>query len=742
MIAWSYDAGELNPKEIQDAYILKKGFIEHYLNSASGAHERKLFLIGAKGSGKTLLLRYKAFKYWEKLNSDETRVYQDSESHELVESLFFDFGNLSQNELQQLSDHQNWIRIWNFAIALIIVRRTKLLTQENDTDELYKHFPSYFSLADIVNKLINYSKKYLFSDFLRCTNDLIARTRQIRRPFALFIDRLDQALNMVLQNDEYNYLVNEQGENSAFLVWRSAQFGLLVSIYNFNTAINSHLKIFATARNEALGVNSELRQNIINYSIQLSYSREELREIFINNINLTPKQHLSDPEHEDPFQKFFGFKEIEHIKARDPYNNPVLEKVFDFMCRHTFERPREIVKIGQKIYDSLLSKKALKKLSILEKIERVRRIVNDTSHDDILKDYLGEIVPGFKVEYLEAFARALNSNVITYEELQEVDSEIINYLYRIGLIGFVHGQKTQEFLEASRYIYSDKKIEKSDYYFLHPAVDRFLQEHITFQDFYTPFNIIGNGYQFYPPPAFNNAIWTTKELNYFIPLKVAGKSDAFKEGNKNFNINIPMEKLYVQFFSNDCQKEVREFKNKKFDEAFKMLSCIANYHFCKKLQSHFHEGFEEWEAVLNKKLYSFKGANNYGARIEGVSTVDLVNFGRRLIGRLLTVGLHVFLGLEYNVIQNTLKFYEFNADPDFIDENAGRYLRNAFFLSGLRKTPPQTEDGRSAILNSLSSFERDHLLKWWARYKNHELSPNGNLQLRHFEYLKENLFNI
>lgn len=742
MKAWSYDASELKPQDITEAYIFKNLTIEDYLNA--GSHERKLFLIGPKGSGKTLLLRYKAYKYWQKLEADEVKTYQTSESNELVESLEFKIRTLSEKELIKLSNHHAWSEIWAFAISLIILRRCKIRLPEKYEKKINNLFPSHFGLSEIITELIIESSTFIFSDFFNCINSLVSKLKEIRSTFALFIDRVDQALEKVSKNHEYDYLENKHGKDIAFLVWRNAQFSLLETIYNLNTATNSHLKIFATARIEALEIESELTQNIRHYCTELFYTKEELKEIFANNIKLTPKKDLVYSGNKDPFLSFFGFDSMAHLIALDQNKIPIIENVFDFICRHSFERPREIITIGRYIYDELISKESYKTETETNKIENIRRVVNHASHHVILKGYLFEIIPSFKDDYLDEFSKTIKQNVIPRAELLQIDQKIVNYLYRVGLIGFLRSQK-QEFLPASRFIYdTNEKIPNVDFYFVHPAIDRRLQQIQNYNEFYTKYNIIGNGYKFTPPNLFKKTNWSDKKLEKFIPIKVAGKGDSLNTENKNWAIHVPLIKLYEEFFINNQSEELSLFKENKFDEAARFLSCIADLYFCSEIKTKFNSNpnLDIWEKNLRESLASFEAKNNFLTQIKSIETTDLINFGRRLTGRIITVGLHVFLQLNHNQIQHILKNFEFTLNTKIDEENSLKYIRNSFFISGLKQTPPGNSDQKSDILNMLSPFEKEFLENWWARYRNHELLPNIYLTEEHLSHLNDKLFNV
>lgn len=735
MKPWSHDAGELNPQEIPGAYIYKNPIIEEYLEA--GAHERKLFLIGSKGCGKTLLLRYKSFLYWKKMVSDGQEGQFASASNELVESLDFHLVTLSRNDLEKLANVGAWLKIWNFALALIILRRSKIELPAG-SEKINHDFPPDFRLNNIISELINNSSEYITSNFFNCINRLMARLNLLQNPFVLFVDRLDQALNTLLISEDYKYLQNEKGVNIPFRVWQCAQYGLLESSYNFSTAVNRHIKIFATARDEALSVESQLRQNITSFCTHLDYNREELREIFENNIQLTPKKYIQE-NGKSPYLRFLGFEEMPHIKAKDENQEMRKENVFDFLLRHTFARPREIILLGRRIYEHLITRDGYWQQSLDHKIESVRRVVNLASHETILRDYLTEVVPAFHQEYLDACSNAFEQNLIHHVELKEVGYDIINYLYRIGLIGYERNGR-QVFLPASKHIHDEmERIPKAGYYMLHPSLDGRLQQNQTYEEFYNEHNIIGNDYPFYPPPLYPSKKARTQDVSYFMPAKIPGNSIEKEKWDK-VKILVDPEKLFETFFISNADQEFIQSRDIRINEAFKTLAVVANLFYLNKVLGRFREDFEAWETELQRQLAALRGQTEYSRTIEQIDADGLKIFQARMFGRIVCAGMLAFLGAEYGTAHHILN--NFTYDPNhatYPESTAVRYLRSAFFLANLPNIAPKDKVDRENVLAGLSPFESDLLKRWWVQYKHHDLLANPHFKEEHKNFLKGEL---
>lgn len=731
---WRPDAGDLNPNDIPDVYIYRNNTIEEYLSAST--HDKRLFLIGSKGSGKTLLLRFKAFKYQEK----ENKSPGNSARNQMVENLDFNFSTLSEKELEQLGEYNTWVNIWDFTISLFILRKTKIGLPE-DQKELDQIFPEYFNLNNIGSKILSNLPKFISSRFFNRNVDLKARLALVSTSFSLFIDRLDQGLDQIISHDAYKYLEDEKGRNIAFRVWQNAQFGLLVSCYNFYTAVNSHIKIYATARLEALGVESQLRPNIESYCTRLTYNKPELKEIFLNNIKHTPSHFLQTNASNNLLKGFFGFSEMPHPLALQNDGSPQVEEVFDFLCRHTFERPREIILLGKNLFEQIIDKPDYHGLKTLIKIERVRRVTNDTANQQILRGYLSEIVPGFKHEHLQSCCEVFRQNIASKPQIEEIrKTGVLDYLYRIGLIGFNFNGR-QSFLPAAQHVHDEfQVIQESDYYFLHPTLDRKLQANVAFRDFYNSYNIIGKDYNFIPPPPYKINGLAARSVDDFIPKSIPGRGSKL-ENWYNTGIKVPIDDIYEAYFVKMKDSDLIEFRQQKLEKALKILSIITNLSFARILSQAFKADMSAWENSEFEKLEGLMEYHEYTAGIDGISFENLQKFGHRLCGRMICLGLLLCVRLDYTDIHMIVNHYRFNPDEKkrIKEESALPFLRKAFFLNGLKEIPPKNDAERVHIANGISVFEKENLDNWETYYRQHELLTSKFLDDDQRKFLRDRL---
>ncbi len=746
MRPWTLDADAFDIDQIPSNFIVRNGKIENFLDLS----QTQLFLLGPKGTGKTLLLRYKAYQYSKRIESgSEKTAFVAGGSNELVESLVFNVPVLSNNELIVLSEKREWLKVWKFSLSLIIARRCGLDLIES-LETMLSNFPKSYGLSDVVSEILSNVSKYITSDYLdKATKELQASLRQIKGSFAIFIDRLDQALNACLERSEDHYLDDSSGNNYHFLVWRHAQTGLLQSCYEMYTS-NRHIKIFCTARKESLDM-KYLRENLREYATELEYNYEELKEIFKNNIRLIPKTKIFNGSSKNPFERMFGFVDVPHLHAKDENGKPRIEEIFGLIHRHTFGRPREIVVMGRKIYEDVIDRDNYRSMTSSQQIEKIRRKVDDTAYEILFEDYTNEIVPSFKEEIFEDFIEKVKSNVFTAKQLENIDEEDCNYLFRLGLVGYVKNG-VQYFIPAANYVNNQNiKIDLCEFYLVHPAADRRLQRNNLFDEFYNDSNIIGSGYSFEPPSLL--AI-NPDPINIFLPKEIAG-GNGMHAANKNQAIFVPLQKLYEGFFGHDqSSRSIQRFKKERLPKTVKtFLSRVADLVVLDSLEKEFGNQFANWRQHIDKQLRLNYNNWHFQTQIKDLSEQSLVYFGQRLVGRMMTIGMYCYLNLCPTQIQNLITGNSRDLVFRPVDnENSIRYLRKSFFIKGLKengfsnhktiregvsKLNPSPE--ADSVLFYCSDYEQDFLSNWWKDYVFHDLHTNKFLNKDYLQHLEESV---
>ena len=297
--------------------------------------------------------------------------------------------------------------------------------------------------------------------------------RAVTTPVAIFIDGVDEYFNKHIEGAKASPSVTGQLSPD---VWYFAQLGLVEVAYQVRR-INHHLKIFAAVRKEAysrLPQTTVMAQQYRGSAVDIVYSTESLREIFVNNIRLEKGDRMVRSERRvDPVEAFLGRSKLVHTYTREE------EDVFEYVCRHTLLRPRDLMTIGER-------------LSALRPEERgqehrLKEVVNQAAAE-IAYEYLAEIAPYLGDLDLERFLRRLPGHVLTREEVEALFHEhngerggfeerhVFCALYRVGLLGYVHhdwvrGEWVQRFLRPGEGTLSpDGVLPRATDYFVHPAL--------------------------------------------------------------------------------------------------------------------------------------------------------------------------------------------------------------------------------------------------------------------------------
>jgi hypothetical protein len=80
-------------------------------------------------------------------------------------------------------------------------------------------------------------------------------------------------------------------------------------------------------------------------AVDIGDSSQGLREIFVNSIRLEKSDRMARPERlrANPVEAFFGRTGIIHTYTREE------EEIFEYVCRHTFLRPRDLMTVGERL---------------------------------------------------------------------------------------------------------------------------------------------------------------------------------------------------------------------------------------------------------------------------------------------------------------------------------------------------------------------------------------------------------
>jgi hypothetical protein len=469
MRAWTVDADDIRVAEDFDETLLHRTpEIEAFL---SPDREDKFIVIGTKGFGKTLLLKAKRI------------LYQRG-----GQSICLPSGNLLDKPIGDKIFSREaiaffsasplpWAKVWLTAVALAALKhagQTEGLKVNARLASLVADRQLH-SVIDHFVRLLDFSP----SELQRCATEtdghLVPRLRTLNSPLTIFIDGIDEYFNKHVEELPSNPSVT--GELSPD-VWYYAQLGLVEVAYQLRR-INHRLKVFAAVRKEAyarLPQRTAMVQQYRGSAVDIVYSPESLREIFVNNIRLMKSDRMVLPgrERNHPLEAFLGRTSVVDTYTREE------EDVFGYVCRHTLLRPRDLMTIG----DRLVALRPPERRNEHRMMEAVNQAATEIAHE-----YLAEIAPYTGDLELDRVFQQLPGPVLARVELEALCNggaqqpdpaqgceSAFHALYRVGLMGFVEhdivrGEWRQRFLRPGDATLEPRGVlPRATHYLLHPVL--------------------------------------------------------------------------------------------------------------------------------------------------------------------------------------------------------------------------------------------------------------------------------
>ncbi len=477
---WPYDAEDLRFDALK--YIHPTDNIKLFLEG-NGVY----IVCGLKGLGKTLVLRAKRMTYLElSTKTLQSYVIIPESPQELDVLASF---NQREHKWDMINNNVIWLSIWGLSIGLSIIsyfitrlddknkglliwnmkqvlkvkdkRHNNYLGLLLDYTTKLKSNPSRFVTLTLNSINMNIIDANLISELY--SNILGILKQDITSGCVVFIDQVDKTLEefMTMYIDDV-YKLSKLQE-----IWYACQIGLIQAVVAICTG-HHHITIYTSIRQEVLGKISR-ESNIGRYEdkmLTLGYEKEDLKKIFIKSIELfEDEDNLSMPDliESDPIKAFLGFDEVYSLRIPEQSEN-----IFDYLYRHTIQRPRDIIILGGRISKI----KPEKRYGTFQNADAIKRLINDIAENSLEIDYLGDLKKLFHLDFFRAFYR-IHKNILSYKEIIELCKEynkVVNKvvcdekcknctethlfcsLYNIGLIGIVipdkiNNIKIQKFLE-------------------------------------------------------------------------------------------------------------------------------------------------------------------------------------------------------------------------------------------------------------------------------------------------------
>lgn len=491
MKPWTVDADDIRiAEDFDDALLHRTPWIEGFL----GAGDDRFVVVGTKGFGKTLLLKAKRIRLQ---RTDSVRCIPENT---LLDKPIGDkiFGK-DQLALYAQSTEW-WTKVWLISIAAAVLKRLDQLDGLR-VDARLAGLLEDRSLRGVIDHFVNLLDLPR-SELHRCATDvdnaLVPRLRALNSPVAIFIDNVDEYFNKHVRAVGR---ASHTGEVSPS-IWYFAQMGLVEVAYQLRR-VNHHLKVFAAVRKEAFLRFDEMTSMVQQYrgsAVDMHYTVESLREIFVNNIRREKERNLVAPEllRGRPVEAFTGQAAVVNAFTHEA------EDTFEYIARHTLHRPRDFMTVGQKLSDLSPAERRVP--------ERFKDVVNQAANE-IAAEYLNEIAPYVGNIDLQRILASLSSNVLRRQEVEDIffahnsaaaaadDLEhIFCTLFRAGLLGHldldhVSGKRVQRFLRPGEQIFQpDGLLPDSSHYLVHPVLSGLIARlNPSYVQQHDRVNLIGNG---------------------------------------------------------------------------------------------------------------------------------------------------------------------------------------------------------------------------------------------------------
>ncbi|MBK8921873.1 MAG: hypothetical protein IPM81_10215 [Saprospirales bacterium] len=705
---WPLDGIKAFSGSESQSQIIKTGLIETYLSV--GNHDDKFYLIGSKGLGKTTLLSYKSWLYHEQFGN----AYKSNTStDELTENLEINAKTFSKEDLFSFRSVTDWKTLWKLTLWILSFKIYGLEINPQLDEMIQKSS----RLSTIFSKLLANRKK--IAAFPQYINEFIENAKKIKSGVAIFIDDVDQAFEQCfLSNEHYSLDDEEANAWPAVSIWVNGQNALIAAIYAIRRQ-NHHIKIFATIRTEAYRcMEEQMAPNYEDHAIFLEYDKADIRDIFIKNIQLIPDEQLAYRTGQTSIEQFLGFDdEMNHRFAVDYSNEPRKESAFDFIFRHTYGRPREIVHMGKQLH-GLVTQPSYHKLSRGEKIEKVRTMATQFA-DKLFADYRKQIIPNFDYDgKFMQFIKAVPGNVIPTEELGRLDTQTTRLYYSLGLLGRVEeypfGKKIQRFLPAAEYNYTNLlDIPNSEFYIIHPTIDQVLLKYHTYGDFYYKYCIIGNGYPFHSPQGD-----MPKQRAHYIPKELSGHDGKVPaDGNA-----CSIREYYNHFFGDERIPKFYGTYVNEINLAKRVLTKLARICYFHRLNKSFAGAqYAGKIRAFTQELEDFSITRPY-YNIMNEEDIDASQskFLDKLFGRTIALGAILFLDLRFASIKKLLLTGPIDLKCEDDPDTVYQFFRRSFFIPNLSKKDqslsndsklPEHRKAKQSIFDTLSAFEQDTLIE-------------------------------
>lgn len=458
-------------------------------------------MVARKGLGKTLLLKKKATELRKHFHKDEGNVIiHPSNKKDIVEHLRITgiFDAMTDWEwLRKFRSHQHWSDIWEYSIGFLVCRNEGMTASpSSEAVEALEHIHEIFC-GSSRNK---HARGILGLDNVRDYFTLMATSWNSRstefttlyvkhvapvlgrlsRLHILFLDSPDESIPWEYSKEDKSVYNSDSSSPDWWALypdhWIDFNIGFIDALRRIQQK-NGNIRIFGCLRVEALNAGiTPLMAQYEDMIIRLSYSHDELREIFIQNI-LLMSDHSEDKEllvdqtiTDYPIKNFLGIDKALHVPTGQ------IEDIFDAILRHTRNTPRDIVRLGKALAEIPLN---LRKKCSTSDLDCIRTTINELA-TIFLNQQRDESIPIWQEAVLQRMD-AFCTNLIHRTALRQLSPLTarknggcpFDFLYTQGIVGWLGrgtaGNKERiNFLDGQKISAKEEFLPESKWYALHP----------------------------------------------------------------------------------------------------------------------------------------------------------------------------------------------------------------------------------------------------------------------------------
>ncbi len=282
-------------------------------------------------------------------------------------------------------------------------------------------------------------------------------------------------------------------------LWYNSMYGQFRAVREIGFAYR-HIHVFTSIRQDVYNqFADELSLQYFDYITKLSYTRDELARIFQSHLEQLDDSLLVQPgkRSSDPWAAFFGpLVKLPHERAG------VEEDISDYIVRHTLGRPRDMIHMGTVMLENRpeqgFDRESLRAAVHHASVDIARQYIAEVTPlldpRFNIREFVSGYLPGslFKKEDMDAITdRYLSENFEPAEIAPDSDfAQPFETLFGLGLLGMVR-QKIdgvayeQHFLPPSQGLeYPEKyKIRNGHVFVLHPILSGWLSNRVQSHNF-------------------------------------------------------------------------------------------------------------------------------------------------------------------------------------------------------------------------------------------------------------------